>query len=272
MYPEITSEKDVHNIEFADDAELILFMAGNQFMVMDELLKAFQQEYGVERIFYETLPPKLMLKQILAGGAKFGDRILKGNADVYSSVDEESMILLKEKGLIDDYFVYLHNRIVLMVPAGNPARIKSVLDLGRDDVRVSQPNPETEDIAKYIIEMYRQAGGEELVRRIMEEKRAEGTTIYTIVHHRETPLRIRKGTVDVGPVWATEVVNAKKEGLDIDSIEPGEEIDQRDRVNYFITKLRSSPNPLNADRFLNFIRSNKAQEIYSKYGFTPHFV
>ncbi|HID43592.1 MAG TPA: ABC transporter substrate-binding protein [Archaeoglobaceae archaeon] len=272
MYPEITSEKDVHNIEFADNAELILFMAGNQFMVMDELLSAFRQEYEVERIFYETLPPKLMLKQILSGGAIYGDKILTGNPDVYSSVDEESMLLLKEKGLIEDYFVYLHNRIVLMIPAGNPAGIKSVGDLGRDDVRISQPNPETEDIAKHIIEMYRTAGGEELVRRIMEEKRAEGTTIYTIVHHRETPLRIKKGTVDVGPVWATEFVNARREGMDVDMIDPGEKHDQRDRVNYYITRLKNSPNPLNADKFLNFVRSEKAQKIYSKYGFTPHFM
>lgn len=271
-YPEITSEKDVHNIEFADNAELILFMAGNQFMVMDELLKAFQQEYGSMRIFYETLPPRLMLKQILAGGAKLHGKILTGNPDIYSSVNEESMIMLKEKGLIDDYFIYLHNRIVLMVPKGNPAGIKSVKDLGRDDVRVSQPNPETEDIAKHIIEMYRLAGGEELVKRIMEEKRAEGTTIYTIVHHRETPLRIRKRTVDVGPVWATEVVNAKREGFNVDAVEPGKEIDQRDRVNYYITKLKNAPNPLNAERFLNFIKSEKAQKIYSKYGFTPHFM
>jgi len=52
--------------------------------------------------------------------------------------------------------------------------------------------------------MYRQAGGDELVHRIMDKKRAEGTTIFTVVHHRETPLRILKKTVDVGPVWATD--------------------------------------------------------------------
>ena len=119
--------------------------------------------------------------------------------------------------------------------------------------------------------MYRLAEGEELVKRIMEEKRAEGTAIYTIVHHRETPLRIRKRTVDVGPVWATEVVNAKREGFNVDAVEPGKEIDQRDRVNYYITKLKNAPNPLNAERFLNFIKSEKAQKIYSN-GFTPHFM
>lgn len=57
----------------------------------------------------------------------------------------------------------------------------------------------------------------------MEEKRAAGTTIFTVVHHRETPLRIAKRTVDVGPVWATEAVHATSVGLACEVAEPGEE-------------------------------------------------
>jgi len=264
-------EDDLHNLEYADNAELILFMAGNQFMVMDELIKAFQEEYGVERIFYETLPPGMLLKQILAGGAVFKDKVLPGMADVYSSVSEDAMRMLRDRGLIEDYFVYLHNRIVLMVPEGNPAGIKSVLDLGREDIRISQPNVENEDIAKYIIEMYRKVGGEEFVKKIMEEKRKKGKTILTLVHHRETPERILRGEVDVGPVWATEVFYAKMRGLKVEAVEVGEEFDQRDKVNYYITKLKNSPNPENAEKFLEFIKSEKAQKIYEKYGFVPHF-
>jgi ABC-type sulfate transport system substrate-binding protein len=42
-----------------------------------------------------------------------------------------------------DYHLYLHNRLTLMVPSGNPANIKTVKDLGRDEVRISQPDPAT---------------------------------------------------------------------------------------------------------------------------------
>ncbi|RUM33718.1 MAG: molybdenum ABC transporter substrate-binding protein [Archaeoglobus sp.] len=262
---------DIHNIEFAENAELILFMAGNQFMVMDELISAFQEEYGVKKIFYETLPPGLLLRQILANGAVFNERILPGVPDVYTSVSEENMITLKEKGFIDDYFVYLHNRIVLMVPKGNPANITSVFDLLRDDVRISQPNPDNEDIGKYIVEMYRKAGGDEMVRKIMEEKRKKNTTLLTLVHHRETPQRIIKREVDVGPVWATEVKYAIIKGLKVEAVEVGRELDQRDRVNYYAAKLKNCQNPENAENFLNFIKSKKAQKIYEKYGFVPHF-
>ncbi len=273
--PIIPSDRadDLHNLEIADSADLVLFMAGNQFMAMKEIVSGFRKEYpGIKKIFYETLPPGLELKQILSGGALFRNVIIDICADIYSSVNENAMQTLEEAGHIlkEDYHLYLHNRLTLMVPEGNPARIKSVADMGQDSIRISQPDPANEDIAFHIIDMYRQAGGDELVHRIMEKKRAEGTTIYTIVHHRETPLRISKKTVDVGPVWATEVIHAKDSNLSFDVVEPGEDLDQRNKINYYICKLKKSPNSENADKFIDFIRSSAAQQIYQKYGFLAH--
>jgi len=264
---------DLHNLEFADDADLILFMAGNQFMAMEEIIGAFQAAHPeVQKIFYETLPPGLELKQIMAGGAVFGDRVISVYPDIYTSVNEKGMQALVETGHIDagSYRLYLHNRLSLMVPAGNPAGIADIADLGRDQVRISQPDPVNEDIAFHIMDMYRQAGGDELVHRIMEEKRAEGTTLYTIVHHRETPLRILKKTVDVGPVWATEVIHAQSTDLEFDIVEPGRDLDQRGRINYFVCRLKKAPHPVNADKFYDFIQSGLAQDIYEGYGFVPH--
>ena len=275
-YPVIPDDRgdDLHNLEFADSADLVLFVAGNQFMVMAELLGVFQGQYPeIKRIFYETLPPGLELKQILAGGAFFRDKLIDVRPDVYASVSEAAMKQLEEKDLIsgEDYFLYLHNRIVLMVPQGNPAEIDSVRDLGRSEVRISQPNPEYEDIAFHIVDMYRDAGGEALVYRIMEEKRAEGTTILTTVHHRETPLRIEKGEADVGPVWSTEIKHAKENNLPVDVVDPGEDLDQRKKINYYICPIKGSANQENGAKFLRFIKSAEAQGIYQKYGFVPHF-
>jgi ABC-type molybdate transport system substrate-binding protein len=270
--PEIplTSAADVQNLEHMEDADLLLFMAGNQFMVMGELLEEFvSRNPDIRQIFYETLPPGLELRQILAGGARFGDKVLTGKPDVYTSVSEDAMLTLKEHGLVDEYSIYLHNRLVLMVQKGNPKGIKGVEDLARGDVRISQPG-EMEDITKYISAMYVKAGGEELLDRIMEEKRSEGTTVLTIVHHRETPLSLKEGTADVGPVWATEVVNAQAKGESVEAVDVGPELDQHDRVNYYMARLTEAPNPEHGALFLDFLRSGVAQEIYRSYAFTPH--
>jgi molybdate transport system substrate-binding protein len=274
-FPVIPPERgdDLHNLDAADTADLVLFMAGNQFMAMADIVAAFRETHPeIGQIFYETLPPGMALRQILAGGAVFRDRLLRVTPDIYSAVSEGAMRRLSEAGHLapGDFRLYLHNRLSLMVPAGNPAGLAAVGDLGRPEIRISQPDPANEDIARHILDMYRDAGGEHLVHRIMEEKRTAGTTMMTIVHHRETPQRITDRTADVGPVWATEIHHARSLGLPIDEVQPGATLDQRNRINYYICRLKSAPHPENAQKFLTFILSSAAQAIYSRYGFTPH--
>ena len=44
--PTIPSDRidDLHHLEYAEEADLILFMAGNQFMAMEEIIRAFQEQ------------------------------------------------------------------------------------------------------------------------------------------------------------------------------------------------------------------------------------
>jgi len=273
--PEIPPERadDLHAMDRAASADLVLFMAGNQFMVMEELLAAFRAVHPeVRAISYETLPPGLELQQIMAGAARYCGRVLAVYPDVYTSVSRDAMARLAAAGHITPRAArcYLHNRLSLMVPAGNPARICAVADLGRDAIRISQPDPANEDIGSHIVQMYRDAGGEALVTRIMAQKRAAGTTIITRVHHRETPQSIARGAVDVGPVWATEIIAAQRAGQALEAVEPGAALDQRDRVNYFVASTVRARNPANAAKFIDFIRSPAAGAIYRQHGFVPH--
>jgi len=263
-------EDDLHHLDTLETSQLNLFMAGNQFMVMRELVDTFRhQNPQIRNIYYQTLPPGLQLKQILADGAWFRSIRIEAKADIYTSVNVKAMEKLADAGKIDpgSYRLYLHNRLVLLVPSGNPASIAAVTDLGGDHIRISQPDPLNEDIAFHIIDMYRDAGGDALVRRIMDEKRAQGTTVMTVVHHRETPLRLQKRTVDVGPVWATEAAYALQQKLPVEMVDPGPGLDQRERINYYICRLAHAPNPENAAAFLQFMTTPQARAIYERYGF-----
>ena len=138
-WPVIPPERgdDLHNLEAAETADLVLFMAGNQFMAMADLIAAFRRAHPeIGTIFYETLPPGMELRQILAGGAVFRDRVLRVTPDIYSAVSENAMRRLSDAGHLapGDYRLYLHNRLSLMVPAGNPAGISAVGDLGRPGI------------------------------------------------------------------------------------------------------------------------------------------
>ena len=265
--------EDLLGLEHAHQADLVLFMAGNQFMAIPELLQTFQQAYPtVQRIFCETLPPKMELQQILAGGAIFQGQEITCPPDVYSSVSQGGVEALVKAGLTraQECFIYLHNRIVLMVTEENPLKISTVQDLAADHVRISQPNPQYEDIAEHIINMYAQAGGQALVERIMKIKEGQGTTMFTTVHHRQTPERLLSGEADVGPVWATEVAHAQRQGLKLAGVEVGPGLDQRDKVNYYACPIITGRNQENGKAFLNFLRTRTAQEIMGRFGFTPH--
>jgi len=263
---------DLHGLAVAEEADLVIFMAGNQFMVMSDLMAAFRARHPhIRQIFYETLPPKIELRQILAGGAVFRGRVIAVPPDVYTTVSPDPVAQLAAADRVDPdrCFVYLHNRLALMVRAGNPRGISSVHDLGRPGVRISQPNPQHEDIAEHILRMYRQAGGEDLVQRIMTEKQQSGETRLTTVHHRETPQRLLNGRVDVGPVWATEVAHALREGHPLEGVAVGDALDQHRAVHYVACPLRTGRHPENARAFLDFLRSDTARRIYTDFGFTP---
>jgi molybdate transport system substrate-binding protein len=272
--PVIPDERadDFHGLDVAENADLVVFMAGNQFMAMPDLVAAFRAHHPrIRNIFYETLPPKIELRQILAGGAVFRGRKLTTPPDVYTSVSPDTVTILAAANLVDPKrcFVYLHNRLALMVKKGNPRGIASLLDLGRPVVTISQPNPEHEDIAEHILRMYREAGGEKLVHHIMTDKVQTGETRLTTVHHRETPRWLLEGIVDVGPVWATEIEHAVRDGLPIEGVDVAPCFDQRDAVRYFACPIRTGRNPQNGEAFLAFLRSSTARQIYRSYGFVP---
>jgi ABC-type molybdate transport system substrate-binding protein len=255
-------------------ADLVMYLAGNQFMVMEELIKNFQSKHPeIATIFVETIPPGQILKgQILAQGEIAGQKIAQ-NPDVFASVGINHLRQLRAKNLMDEYMTYIHNKLELMVAAGNPKHIKGPEDLGRDDLVQSHPNPLTEGIFKfYGSEMLKQLGLYEKVTNNAMCKSCwavPGKTWFTSRHHRETPDRIESGEADVGIVWTTEVVHAKAEGRKIDGVAIPAPLNMQDQVGYAIGKLNTGRNPGNADKYLAYLATDDAQNIYAKYGFVP---
>lgn len=266
------NETDIHGLEYADTADLNIFFAGNQYPVVPELLEAFRKKHPeAEKVFYETLPPGLLAEQIRAGGATFRGREIKNKADVYLSTTMDLMLELAQEGFVEESEIkpYVKNRLVLVVARGNPKGIQGLEDLRREDVRISMPNPEREGIARYILDMYRDFGGEELERTVMEEKKEAGTTILTTVHHRETPDNLEQGIADVGPVWFTEYKEHEAKNRGVELVEVGREYDQQDKITYYLAPLRAAPHPDLARKFVDFVLSPAGQETYERYGFVP---
>ena len=253
-------------------ADLVMYLAGNQFMVMQELISDFQKKNpDVESVYVETIPPGQILKgQLLQQGEIDGQQTAM-NPDIFASVNIGHLKKLNSMSLMDEYAIYIHNKLELMIAAGNPKEIKGPEDLGRDDLVQSHPNPLTEGIFKfYGSEMLKDLGLHEKITGGAECKSCwaiEGKTWFTSRHHRETPDRIEKGEADVGIVWTTEVVHAKTEGRPIDGVAIPAPLNKIDKVNYAIGTMTNGRNAENAARYLAYLASDEAQAIYESYGF-----
>ena len=253
-------------------ADLVMYLAGNQFMVMEELIKDFHAKNGdIGTIYVETIPPgQILQQQLLKQGEVEGQKTAQ-NPDLYASVNLGHLKQLRKAGVMDVYAVYIHNKLELMVAEGNPKQIKGPEDLGRDDLVQSHPNPLTEGIFKfYGAQMLRDMDLYEKVTANAECKGCwaiEGKTWFTERHHRETPYRIEQGEADVGIVWTSEVLHAKAEGRRVDGVSIAAPLNMSAKVNYAIGPLKTGRNPYNATRFLAYLATEEAQAIYESYGF-----
>jgi len=252
------------------EAGLILWLAGNQFFAMDDVVGAFRKDNPSVSVGIITLPPGLLLKGIQGGGVTYNGKAYPGLPDVYASVNLGHLKALKKAGLMDKYAIYLHNEMVLMVAQGNPKGIKGMKDMVRPDVRTSNPNPVSEGIMRFY-------GRKVLERHGIWDQISAGKECnscqttpnnwFTSVHHRETPERILDGRSDTGIVWVTEVEEAKRDGAKVDMVRLPPEDSLVNEVSYAIGSLTNSRKKADADRYIQFLATPAAKAAYTKYGF-----
>ncbi len=248
------------------DPQLTVFFAGNQFMVVHDLLAAFRRAYPqYTRIYAETLPPGILARQIETGSLVMGNLKIELKPDVFTAGKNE-IEQRQQQGWIAESYDYARNPLAILVAKGNPKHIRGLADLGRADVRVSMPNPQWEGVAKQIEASYRKAGGEALDQRIMQDKVHDGSTFLTQIHHRQSPLRVLDGSSDAAPVWATEayfqqaILHRPVETVAIPAA-------QNAVATYTAARMKGAPHAQAARDFLAFMRSPQAQAIYRKYAF-----
>jgi molybdate transport system substrate-binding protein len=252
------------------DAKLVLYIGGNQFFVMPRLIAGFTKQHLelAGHIFYETLPPGILRKQMDAGNTiTLGNLTLHAVPDVYEA-GANVLDDMHQHNQVDHVVRYTTNTLEIMVATGNPRHITGLKDLAAADVRVSMPNIETEGVAKQIQDSLRKAGGDDLVRTVYEEKAHTGTTFLTQVHHRQTPMRILAGQSDAGVVWTSEILFQQKIGNPIAGVPIP---DSQNTVGvYAAGMVANAPHAAAAVAWLDYLRSSEAQAAYAEFGFRPY--
>jgi sulfate/thiosulfate transport system substrate-binding protein len=241
--------------------------------------------YSTPREAYEQLIPEFQ-KTAAGKGVSFsqsygasGDqsRAVQNGlaADVVAFSLEPDMTKLVDAGLVakdwnaDAHKGMITNSVaVFIVRKGNPRNIRTWDDLIKPGVEVIEPNPFTSGGAKWNIMA---AYGAQL----KAGKTPEQATAYLLELFRHVPVQDKSarealqtfvgGKGDVMLAYENEAINAQQKEQPVDYVVPDNTI----LIENPIAVAAKSRNPTEAKAFVDFLRSEPAQQTYAARGYRP---
>jgi len=172
-------------------------------------------------------------------------------ADVFASADTANMDRLEKDGLLAETpRVFAHNKLEMVVSAGNPKGIHSLADLARSDIVYISAGP-TVPAGRYASQILARAG-------VTVTPKSLETDVRSVVG------KIELGEADAGIVYVTDVAasGVKVQGVPIPDSE-------NVVATYPVAALKSASNPAWAEAFIGDLLSAQGQAALHRYGFLP---
>lgn len=215
-----------------------VFAAASLKTGFDEIAKAFQEDN-----------PGVTVKPIsYDGSATLATQIIGGaSVDVFASADEANMAKVTGAGLAEGPQLFATNTLVIAVPKGNPAGVKTLQDLA---------NPGTKVVLC--------ATGVPCGTASQKLLSNAGVTVTPASSEQNVTAVLTKvaaGEADAGLVYATDVAGKK----DVTSIVPDGAADVVNR--YPIVALTAAPDAAGAKAFVAYVLGADGQAILSELGF-----
>ncbi len=176
--------------------------------------------------------------------------------DIFASAGEPQMDALAEKGLIDPALTktFALNQIVMIVPAGSKIDVSDFQDLKKSDVKkIAVGNPKTVPVGQYAQQIF---DSMELTDSV-QPKLVFAENVRQVLEY------VISGEVDAGIVYSTDA----KIGDDKINTKATAPENSHKPIVYPIAIIKDSKNSPNAKAFIDFVFSQKGQEILRKHGF-----
>ncbi|HEY5264057.1 MAG TPA: substrate-binding domain-containing protein, partial [Steroidobacteraceae bacterium] len=218
--PEADNLADFHGSPA--NPKLVLYVGGNYFFAMAPLVQSFENLHPEfkGRIYWETIPPGLLMKQLKTGGTiTVGNMTWTVKPDVYLAGLQKVKDFVADGTLDSPAVPYVTNTLAIMVAKGNPKHITKLADLAAARLRLALPNPAFEGVARQIRDALNEAGGAQLSTEVYETKVRDGSAVLTHIHHRQTPLWIMQDRVDAGITWQSEAMFQEQAGHPIGHVD-----------------------------------------------------
>jgi molybdate transport system substrate-binding protein len=200
-----------------------------------------------------------------AGSPALRTQLQEGaDADVYASADTNNMQQALDASLVvDDGEMFTRNRLVVIVPADNPANVTALQDLSKDGLKLvlaAEDVPVGRYAQESIAKMQAEGSfGETFSDDVLANVVSNEPNVKAVV------TKVQLGEADAGIVYVTDVT-AEVEA-DISTIDIPDDLNVV--AVYPIAVTTNAGNPETAQAFIDFVLSGEGQAILAGYGFQP---
>jgi molybdate transport system substrate-binding protein len=219
-------------------ATVTVFAAASLTEAFDLLAEEFEQRH-----------PNVEVVLNSGGSAALAQQVVEGApVDVFASAAEPPMQAVVDAGLAADPVVFATNTLQLVVPAGNPAGITGLGDLGRSQLRIALCD-DSVPCGAASVRLLAQQGVQAAPDTLESDVRAVLT-------------KVALGEVDAALVYRTDVLAGG------DAVEGIEVPDAASVVNrYPIATITDAASPAAAADFASFVASDEGRAVLDELGF-----
>lgn len=206
---------------------------------------------------YEKANPNISIEGTYDSSGKLQTQIEQGmDADIFFSAATAQMTALEDADLIDKSTVtdLLQNKLVLIVPKGNPDNITSFEDLANAD-KIAIGDPASVPAGQYAQEALTSLN----LWDGLQSKFSLGTNVTEVLNW------VAEGSASAGLVYETDA----KTTTDVEVVATAADDTLSEPIVYPIGQLSGSKNSKAAKAFLKYLKSDDASKIFKDYGFTP---
>jgi molybdate transport system substrate-binding protein len=238
----------------AAERELVVFAAAS-------LSGAFQELGAV----FERFHPETRVRFNFAGSQQLAVQLEQGaRADLFAAADERWMTYAEERRLLaGPARRFARNRLVVIVPAGNPARITRLQDLARPGVKVVI-GAEAVPVGAYAREMLAKLAGSSGFPRDFE-RRVLGNVVSHEENVKAVVSKVQLGEADAGVVYASDAVGPVARHLRTVAVPES----RNAMAEYPLAVLRGAASPRAAETFADLVLGIEGQRVLQRFGLLP---
>ena len=241
---DIQQEGQEENGENVKAEILVAAAASLEYAYEDELIPMFEEQN-----------PNITVSGTYDSSGKLQTQIEEGmEADIFMSAATKQMDALTEEGIVEEDSVtdLLENKIVLITSADSQLKISSFEDITKADT-IAVGDPASVPVGQYSEEALTNLG---LWDQVLA-KASFGTNVTEVLNW------VAEGSAQVGIVYATDAATTDK----VKVVAEAPEDSLAEPAIYPVGVVSASENKEAAEKFVEFLKSDEAIQIFEDYGF-----